>query len=55
MRKTYVGIIRNDMCDIKILVLADSAHAARERVLDRCSGWLGKTCREEDLQIIAFA
>ena len=55
MRKTYVGIIQNDMCDIKILVLAESALAARARVLDKCREGLGKTYREEDLQIIAFA
>ncbi len=55
MRKTYVGIIQNDMCDIKILVLAENASAARARVLDKCSEGLGKTYREEDLQIIAFA
>lgn len=54
MRKTYVGIIQNDRCDIKIFVLAENAGAARARVLDKCEG-LGKTYREEDLQIIAFA
>lgn len=55
MKRTYVGIIRNDMCDIKILVLADSAEAARARVLDKCGAGLGRTYREEELQIIAFA
>ena len=55
MRRTYVGIIQNDLCDIRILVLADSAGAARTRVLEKCKEGLGKTCREEDLQIIAFA
>lgn len=55
MRRTYVGIIQNDMCDIKILVLAESAGAARVRVLDRCREGLGKTYQEEELQIIAFA
>lgn len=55
MRKTYVGIIQNEYCDIKILVLAENAGAARARVLDRCRDGLGKTYREEDLQIIAFA
>lgn len=55
MRRTYVGIIQNDLCDIKILVLAESANAARARVLDKCKEGLGKTYREEELQIIAFA
>lgn len=55
MKRTYVGIIQNDMCDIKILVLADSAEAARARVLDKCGAGLGRTYREEELQIIAFA
>lgn len=55
MRRTYVGIIHNDRCDIKIFVLAESAGAARARVLDQCVEGLGKTYREEDLQIIAFA
>ncbi len=55
MRKTYVGIIQNELCDIKILVLAENAGAARARVLDRCREGLGKTYREDELQIIAFA
>lgn len=55
MRKTFVGIIQNEYCDLKILVLAENAVVARTRVLDRCRDTLGKTCREEDLQIIAFA
>ena len=54
MRKTYVGIIQNEYCDIKILVLAENAGVARARVLDRCKEGLGKTYREEELQIIAF-
>lgn len=54
MRKTYVGIIQNDRCDIKILVLAENAGDARARVLDKCQGF-GRIYREEDLQIIAFA
>lgn len=55
MRKTYVGIIQNAHCDMKIFVLAESAGAARARVLDQCREGLGKTYREEELQIIAFA
>ena len=55
MRKTDVGIIQNERGDIKILVLAESAGAARARVLARCGEGLGKTYREEELQIIAFA
>ena len=35
MRKTFVGIIQNEYCDIKILVLAENAVAAKARVLDR--------------------
>lgn len=54
MRKTYVGIIRNELCDMKILVLAENAGAARARVLETCRDGLGKTYWEEDLQIIAF-
>lgn len=55
MRNTYVGIIQNELCDIKILVLAEDAGAARAKVLDKCKEGLGKTYRETDLQIIAFA
>ncbi len=55
MRRTYVGIIQNAHCDIKILVLAEDAGTARAKVLDRCREGLGKTYREEELQIIAFA
>lgn len=55
MRKTYVGIIQNELCDIKTLVLAESAAAARASVLDKFREGLGKTYREEDLRIIAFA
>lgn len=54
MRKTYVGIIRNEMCDIKTLVLAENAAAAKARVLANFGEGLGKTFREEDLRIIAF-
>lgn len=55
MRKTYVGIIQNEKCDIKILVLAENAGAARAKVLDSCSEGLGKTYRPEEVEIIAFA
>ena len=55
MRKTYVGIIQNELCDIKTLVLAENADAARARVLDTFRAGLGKTYREEELRIIAFA
>lgn len=55
MRKTYVGIIQNEYWDIKTLVLAEDADAARARVLENFRGSLGGTYREEDLRIIAFA
>lgn len=55
MRKTYVGIIRNEMYDIKTLVLAEDAAAARAKVLANFGDCLGEGYREEDLQIIAFA
>ncbi len=55
MKRTYVGVIQNEMCDMKIFVLAENALAARDRVLAKCADGLGKTYREEDLQIIAFA
>lgn len=55
MRKTYVGIICNERCDIKTLVLAESALEARAKVLRNFGDGLGKTYREEDLQIIAFS
>jgi hypothetical protein len=53
MRKTYVGIVRNDDCEFKTLVLAEDAAAARTRVLAHCKN-LGKSVREDELQIIAF-
>lgn len=51
MRRTYVGIIQNEICDFKTLVLAESADAARARVLANFGPSL---VRDEDLQIIAF-
>ena len=53
-RRTYVGIIQNDICDIKTLVLAEDAGQAKEKVLRNFGDGLGKTYREEDLPIIAF-
>ena len=53
-RKTYLGIIQNERCDIKTFVLAESAGAARARILACFSEGLGKTYREEELQIIPF-
>lgn len=55
MKKTFVGIIQNEFCDIKTLVLADDPDTARARVLDTFRAGLGKTYREEELRIIAFA
>lgn len=54
MRKTYVGIIRNENCDIQTLVLAEDVLRAKEKVLRHFGDGLGKTYREEDLTIIAF-
>lgn len=54
MKNTYVGIIQNDLCDIKTLVLAESAAAAKARVLDTFRTGLGKTFHPEELRIIAF-
>ena len=53
-RRTYVGIIQNDICDIKTLVLAEDAVEAKAKVLRHFGDALGKTYREEDLTIIAF-
>ena len=53
MRKTYVGILRNDHCDFQTLVLAENDGAARARVVAHCRD-LGKTFREDEVQIIAF-
>ena len=53
-RRTYVGIIQNDICDIKTLVLAEDAVEAKTKVLRHFGDALGKTYREEDLTIIAF-
>lgn len=54
MRKTYVGIIQNERCDMKTLVLAENALQAKEKVLRNFAEGLGRTYREEDLTIIAF-
>jgi hypothetical protein len=54
MRRTYVGIIQNDLCDIKTLVLAEDAGAAKARVLANFSHSLGRTFREEEVRIVAF-
>lgn len=54
MKRTYVGIVRNEVCDMKIFVLAENAGVAKARVLDQVGKGLGRACREEDLQIIPF-
>lgn len=53
-KKTYLGIIENEHCDIKTFVLADDADAARAKVLSHFSKGLGRTYRAEELQIIPF-
>jgi hypothetical protein len=53
MKKTYVGIIQNQLCDMKTVVLAENADAAKARVVSHCR-LLGKVFREEEVQIIAF-
>lgn len=53
MKRTYVGILCNERYDMKTMVLADNAGAAKEKVLAHCRG-LGKTFREEEVQIIPF-
>lgn len=53
MKKTYMGIFCNDRYDLKTIVLAEDVGAARERVLAHCRQ-LGKTFREEEVQIVAF-
>ena len=53
MKRTYVGILCNERYDLKTMVLADNAGAAKEKVLAHCRG-LGKTFREEEVQIIPF-
>ncbi len=54
MRRTYVGIIQNERCDFKALVLAENEGEARAKVLHSFGEGLGKTYREEELQIVAF-
>ena len=53
-RRTYVGIIQNDFCDIKTLVLAEDAGEAKAKVLRNFGDCLGRTYREEDVTILAF-
>ena len=53
MKRTYVGIIQNPVCDMKTMVLAENADAAKTRVVSHCRQ-LGKIFREEEVQIIAF-
>ena len=53
-RRTYVGIIQNDFCDIKTLVLAEDAGEAKAKVLRNFGDGLGRTYREEDITIRAF-
>ena len=55
MRKTFVGIIQNEFCDIKTLVLAESAEAARARVLANFQDRLGRSYQESDLTILPFS
>lgn len=54
MRKTYVGIIQNELCDFKALVLAENEGEARAKVINSFKDGLGRTYREEELQIVAF-
>lgn len=54
MRRTYVGVIQNDQCDLKALVLAENEGEARAKVINTFKDGLGRTYREEELQIVAF-
>lgn len=53
-KKTYLGIIENEHCDLKTFVLAEDVSAARARVLSHFSEGLGRTYRAEELRIIPF-
>lgn len=53
-KKTYLGIIENEHCDLKTFVLAEDEAAARVRVLSHFSEGLGRTYRAEELRIIPF-
>lgn len=54
MKKTYLGIIENGQCELKTLVLAENAAAARDRVLSHFAEGLGRAYRAEELRIIPF-
>jgi hypothetical protein len=54
MKKTYLGIIENEHCDLKTFVLAEDTASARDRVLAHFSQGLGRTYRAEELRIIPF-
>ncbi len=53
-KRTFLGVIENEHCDLKTLVLAEDAAAAKVRVLSHFSRGLGRTYREEEVQIIPF-
>ena len=53
-KKTYLGIIENEHCDLKTFVLAEDAAAARARVLSHFSRGLGRPYQAEEVQIIPF-
>lgn len=54
MNKTiYIGIIKNDECDLKTLVQAENKEDALKQVLEKYKDSLSYT--EKDITIISFA
>ena len=54
-RTVYVGHIKNDLCDTKTLVIADTADTALEKVIEKFSEDLGITYQKSDVRIYPFA
>ena len=53
-RTVYIGHIKNDLCDTKTLVIADTADAALEKVIEKFREDLGVTYQKSDVCVYPF-
>lgn len=52
-KETYIGIIKNDVCDTQTLVIAENEAVAMELVLEKFNASLRYT--KEDVTILRFS
>ena len=53
-RSAYIGIIKNDLCDVKTIVMAENQENAKSQVIEKFYKGLGRTFCETDVQILHF-